>query len=266
MSGLRLAVCGITGRMGQTLVHEIAKQFPDLRLVGGIGSHADVAGHKEPAYPVMTSDNCDHVLGNADVVIDFSTPVALATLLEHAHESLKGKAIVIGTTGLSPEIEAQIDRLSSSAAIVTAANYSIGVNLLLDLVRRAASVLDTQFDIEIVEAHHRSKMDAPSGTALALGRAAAEGRGVDLEEVRIDGRSGDPGIRPAGQIAFHAMRGGSIVGEHRVHFLGDVERLELSHVATDRVLFATGALTAAQWASTRAPGRYTMRDVLGLQE
>lgn len=251
--------------MGQTLVQQLAL-MPGVRLVGGIGSGADVAAHKIEAYPVMQVDNCDHIIGNADVVIDFSAPVALATLLDNAHPAFKGKALVIGTTGLTPALEAKIDSLAETAAIVTAANFSVGVNLLLDLVRRAAAVLDTQFDIEIVEAHHGNKVDAPSGTALALGRAAAQGRNVNLDDVRIDGRSGDTGKRPAGEIAFHALRGGSVVGEHHVHFLGDVERIELTHVATDRVLFANGALAAARWVSTRPPGRYTMRDVLGLQE
>jgi 4-hydroxy-tetrahydrodipicolinate reductase len=214
----------------------------------------------------MASDNCDHVIGNADVIIDFSTPAALSTLLENGHDAMRGKALVVGTTGLTSEIDSKLDELARSTAVLTAANFSIGVNLLIDLVRRAAAVLDARFDIEIVEAHHRNKIDAPSGTALALGRAAAEGRHVNLDDVRTDGRSGDTGKRTEGGIAFHALRGGSVVGEHHVHFLGDVERVELSHIATDRVLFANGALAAAQWLSARPPGRYTMRDVLGLQE
>jgi 4-hydroxy-tetrahydrodipicolinate reductase len=148
--------------------------------------------------------------------------------------------------------------------VLTAANFSVGVNVLLSLVATAAAALGPEYEVEIVEAHHRRKEDAPSGTALALGRAVAGARGVELDAVRRDGRSGRPGARPAGEIGFHALRGGSIVGEHQVWLIGEMDRLELVHRAADRALFAEGALRAAAWLAGRAPGRYSMRDVLGL--
>ena len=178
---------------------------------------------------------------------------------------MAGRSLVIGTTGLDADTERALADASTHAAVLTAANFSIGVNLLLGLTTRVAEALDADsFDIEVVEAHHRRKTDAPSGTALALARAAADGRGVDLEAVRRDGRSGDTGARPHGQIGLHAVRGGGVVGEHTVMFIGERERIELRHDALDRALFAEGALRAARWMAGRAPGRYTMQDVLGL--
>jgi 4-hydroxy-tetrahydrodipicolinate reductase len=255
----RVAICGITGRMGQTLVRLI-DSADDLELAGGVADAADT----DSARNIVTAENSTALLENADVLIDFSAPAAIAEVLQRSTAKLKGRALIIGTTGYGEDVEALIDHASKDAAVVTAANFSVGVNLLLDLVQRASSVLDTKFDIEIVESHHRNKVDAPSGTALALGRAAAQGRGVTLDDVRRDSRSGNTGKRPAGEIAFHALRGGSVVGEHHVNFLGDVERVVLSHIATDRVLFADGAIAAARWARGRQPGRYSMRDVLGL--
>jgi 4-hydroxy-tetrahydrodipicolinate reductase len=258
----RVAICGITGRMGQTLVRLI-DDAEDLELAGGIAD----AHEADTARNIVTVDRCGALLDHADIVIDFSAPAAIASVMNAAlarDGSLP--AMIIGTTGYGDDVTALIDRAAQRTAVVTAANFSVGVNLLLDLVERAAAVLDTRFDIEIVEAHHRNKVDAPSGTALALGQAAARGRGVSLDDVRRDGRSGNTGKRPAGEITFHALRGGAVVGEHHVNFLGDVERVVLSHIATDRVLFADGAIAAARWARDRTPGRYSMRDVLGLED
>ncbi len=254
---IRIAICGSTGRMGQA-VRRVIEGSPDMVFAGGIAATA-VADDE-----TVTADACAPLLARADVLIDFSSPAALGRVLAAAAPALAGKGLVIGTTGLTDDVRSAIASVAQNTAVVTAANFSIGVNLLLDLVAKAAAVLDARFDIEIVEAHHRNKVDAPSGTALALAQAAAQGRGVALEDVRCDGRSGDTGRRPTGEIALHAMRGGSVIGEHRIHFLGDLERIELAHVATDRVLFADGAIAAARWAASRQPGEYGMRDVLGL--
>ena len=245
--------------MGSALLRAL-RDAPGFELVGGIAAH-------DPGTmpcPVVPADGADAMIRSASVVVDFSTPAALAALLASNGAALEGKGLVVGTTGLGPEQQKAIDDAARTAAVVTAANFSVGITLLLDLVQRAARVLRDGYDIEIVEAHHRNKMDAPSGTALALARAAATGRSVDLDEVRIDGRSGETGPRPDGAIALHALRGGAVVGEHRVHFMGDAERIEIAHIATDRILFAQGALHAARWVAGQTPGRYTMNDVLGL--
>jgi 4-hydroxy-tetrahydrodipicolinate reductase len=179
--------------------------------------------------------------------------------------ALDGRALVVGTTGLDDDTVKQLDALARRTAVLVAANFSVGVNLLLGLAEQAARVLPAAtYDVEIVETHHGRKLDAPSGTALALGEAVARGRSVELAGVRRDGRSGTTGERPRGEIAFHALRGGSVAGEHHLHFLGQRERIELAHHAEDRALFAEGALVAARWITGRAPGRYTMGDVLGL--
>lgn len=260
-----ITLCGVAGRMGQTL-RQIIEQSEDLRIVGGIdrepltGAVAVALGCPE----VRTPDQADDILVASDAIIDFSAPDALRVLLDRPAETWRGKALVVGTTGLGEAEEQLLARAAEHGAVVAAANFSVGVNLLLQLVEAAARVLpEDQFDIEVVEVHHRRKVDAPSGTALALGRAAAAGRAADLETLRRDGRSGQVGARPTGEIGLHAVRGGSVVGEHRVHFYGEAERIELAHVATDRRLFAEGALLAARWAAGRAPGRYEMKDVLG---
>jgi 4-hydroxy-tetrahydrodipicolinate reductase len=251
-----LVICGIRGRMGQTLVR-LAEAHPDLRIIGGID--------QQSGGDVVTIDDAHVLLPRAQVVIDFSAASATDALIERCGDALHARAIVIGTTGLGDATQQRIDALATHAAVVQAANFSIGVNLLVSLARRAGAVLDAaQYDVEIVEAHHKRKADAPSGTALALAQAVASGRGVSLGEQRIDGRSGQTGARPDGQIGLHAVRGGGIVGDHSVMFIGERERVELRHEAFDRALFAEGALTAARWIARRAPGRYTMDDVLGL--
>jgi 4-hydroxy-tetrahydrodipicolinate reductase len=199
------------------------------------------------------------------VVIDFSAVAGLQNLLAKRMAELEGKALVVGTTGLTPEVQQQLTRASSNGAVLVSANFSVGVNLLFGLVDAAARVLSPErYDVEIVETHHRMKVDAPSGTALALGHAIADARGVALDSVRKDSRSGHTGKRPAGEIGFHALRGGDVIGEHRVHFIGSRERIEIAHSAQDRGLFAEGALVAAKWIAGKPPGSYSMKEVLGL--
>jgi 4-hydroxy-tetrahydrodipicolinate reductase len=250
--------------MGGAIAERITAS-DDLTLVGGTASTA-----RECAIPgggrvaAHAAAHAAELFRAADVVIDVSSPAALHATLGSAGSALTGKSLIVGTTGLDEEAEALLAGLADRVAILVAANFSIGVSLLLGLVERAARVLDAaRFDAEIVELHHARKVDAPSGTALALGRAVAAGRGDALED-RRDGRSGHTGARPQGEIGFHAVRGGGVIGEHRVLFLGQNERIELAHAAHDRGLFADGALTAARWLAGRAPGRYTMTDVLGL--
>ena len=263
---LRLAVGGATGRMGQTLAR-LAAADPSLQMVGGIapaGSAAADAG-ADDGYPVVrVPEAAADLLRQADVLLDFSAPELLPRLAALHPEALAGRALVVGTTGLGAEALALLDELARRAPVLHAANFSVGVNLLAALVEQATRALGEAFDVEIVEAHHRRKADAPSGTALQLGAAVARARGVPLDSARRDGRSGQSGERPRGEIGFHAVRGGDVVGEHRVLFLGERERLELAHLAGDRAVFAEGALRAARWLHGRPAGRYTMRQVLGL--
>jgi len=259
---VRIVLSGATGRMGQTLSRMI-RGGAGLELVGGIGKMPEPAC--EIGCPVVeTPETAGAWIRDADVVIDFSAPELLRRILEMHGDPLAGKALVIGTTGLEGEDRRMLERAAGRTAVLQAANFSVGVNLLVALAERAAAVLGDDYDVEIVEAHHRRKVDAPSGTALALGEAVARGRGVSLDDVRIDGRSGRPGERPRGQVGFHALRGGDVVGEHRVMLIGDRERVELAHLAQDRALFAEGALRAAKWIAGKPAGTYTMMDVLGL--
>lgn len=200
--------------------------------------------------------------GAPDVFIDFSAPEALSKHLAAAVAA--GKPIIVGTTGLTDEHHAAIDKAAGSIAILQAANTSLGVNVLAHLVRETAARLGIGWDIEIAEMHHRHKVDAPSGTALLLGRAAAEGRGVDLDAVSDRTRDGMTGPRAEGHIGFAALRGGSVAGDHHVVFAGDGERIELVHRAESRAIFADGALKAAAWIAGKPAGRYTMDDMLGL--
>jgi 4-hydroxy-tetrahydrodipicolinate reductase len=263
----RLAICGIRGRMGQALARLIGES-PDLELVSGIDREPlEGAASLEYGCPVILSPSeAIRALEDVDVLVDFSAPAATRTLLESVGAALDGRGLVVGTTGLEAETELLLSELAWRAAVLTAANFSIGVNLLVALAERAAAVLDAgRYDVEIVESHHNRKADAPSGTALMLGEALARGRGRSLDEVRTDGRSGRTGERPVGEIGFHALRAGGIVGEHSVQFVGARERIELAHQALDRDLFADGALTAARWIAGRRPGRYGMAEVLGLE-
>jgi 4-hydroxy-tetrahydrodipicolinate reductase len=260
----RIVVCGARGRMGRTIA-QLAQPLPDIEVIGGIdrATEDDSAGDIYPSI-VVPEDAAD-LIRRADVVVDFSAPDALRSLLDRNADGFAGKALVVGTTGLTSEADARLDEAAKASAVLVAANFSIGVNLLLALAEQAARALaPADYDVEIIEAHHRNKVDAPSGTALALGRAVATGRDADLQQVRRDGRSGNTGRRPDSEIGFHAIRGGDIVGEHSVLFIGRRERIELAHIASERALFADGALAAARWITGKTPGRYSMRQVLGL--
>jgi len=243
---MKTAIVGAAGRMGKMLV-KLGEADPGIEICAQV----DVADGYDDAWPSGTQ-----------AVVDFSFHAAVPANVEKA--AAEGIAYVIGTTGLSPEEQARVDACRGKIPIVQAANYSLGVNLLLELVKKAASVLGPEYDVEITEMHHRHKKDAPSGTALMLANAAAAGRGVALGDVAVYGRKGITGERPEGEIAIHALRGGSVVGDHTVMLAGDVERVEITHRAQSREAFASGALRAAKWAVGRAPGAYDMRDVLGL--
>lgn len=244
---MKIAIVGAAGRMGQMLCK--LAEGTDLEVV----SRVDVAEGYDREWR-------DDVEG----VIDFSFHAALPGLIAKAAE--QGIAYVIGTTGVTPEEQQAVDEAAKKIPVVQSGNYSLGVNLLLELVKKAASVLGPQYDIEVTEMHHRHKKDAPSGTALMLAKSAAAGRGVNFDDVAVYGRAGEPGERPVGEIAVHALRGGSVVGDHTVMFAGDVERVELTHKAQGREAFAAGALKALEWAAKQAPGIYNMRDVLGFAD
>lgn len=267
-SRIGVVVNGVSGRMGQALVRLIGESKA-LELAGALEQpgHAwlgrdlgEVLGGK--AMGLSVADDAGAVLKGAGAVIDFTAPAASVALAAQA--ARHGVAHVIGTTGFAPDDLTAIESAARDTVIVRAGNMSLGVNLLVALTRQVAAALDEDFDVEITEAHHRHKVDAPSGTALMLGAAAAEGRGLALEDVADRGRDGITGARGRGRIGFAALRGGDIVGEHDVIFAGEGERIVLRHIATDRNIFARGALKAALWAQGRAPGEYDMTAVLGL--
>ena len=263
-----LVVTGASGRMGQTLIR-LAQASDKLRLVAcveraghpWIGRDVGEAMGGSPAGVKVTDDALE-AFAKAQAVVDFTSPSAT---VEFAALAAQARAVhVIGTTGLEAEHLAKIAAAARHAPIIRAGNMSLGVNLLTRLTQKVAAALDADWDIEIVEAHHRMKVDAPSGTALMLGQAAAEGRGVSLDDTRVSGRDGITGARAKGSIGFSAIRGGDIVGEHDVIFAGEGERIILRHMATDRAIFARGALRAALWGQGQKPGQYDMMDVLGI--
>jgi 4-hydroxy-tetrahydrodipicolinate reductase len=268
MSDMRLIVAGAGGRMGRTLVRAIA-ETSGLVLAGAteaagsplIGEDSGVLAGL-PANRVPLVSEVKPLTIAADAIIDFTAPAATTALAALAAET--NIAHIIGTTGLSASDEAKIKDAARRAIIVKSGNMSLGVNLVAALARRVAKALDDDFDIEILEMHHNKKVDAPSGTALLLGRAAAEGRGLDLDQHSVRSRDGHTGARQRGDIGFAALRGGTVVGEHSVIFAGTAERIELVHKAEDRVIFARGALKAALWTRGQKPGLYSMADVLGL--
>ncbi len=268
MSDMRLVVTGAAGRMGRTLIKAI-HETPGLTLCGALerpgapdlGADAGALAGLGP-LGVAISDDPLPLLVNADGIVDFSAPAATVELAALAAQARI--AHVIGTTGLSERDLEKLAAAARHAAILRSGNMSLGVNLLAGLVARAAAALGEEFDIENVEMHHRHKVDAPSGTALMLGEAAAKGRGIELAEHSERGRDGITGARSRGAIGFAALRGGGVIGDHSVIFAGDGERIELTHRAEDRTLFARGALKAALWARDRKPGLYSMADVLGL--
>lgn len=245
---LNICINGAAGRMGQTLA-ALAAKVPDMKVTGQF----DVANPADAA-----------ALAGASVIIDFSAPDATVRLAPIAADS--GVAMVIGTTGLSAEQEKIIHAAVKKIPIVYSGNYSLGVNVLAGLVQRAAAALAPElFDLEIFETHHNQKVDAPSGTALLLGRAGAAGRGQKLDDVMVATRHRHTGTRAEGSIGFSVARGGDVAGEHTVFFYGLQERLELTHRATDRTIFARGALHAARWVANKPAGLYDMQDVLGLK-
>ncbi|MEQ8667222.1 MAG: 4-hydroxy-tetrahydrodipicolinate reductase [Rhodospirillales bacterium] len=269
---MNIGIVGCAGRMGRMLLKTVIENRKN-------GGGAVLSGGTERPGSDMIGEDLGQLAGldktglavggdtkalfeASDVVIDFTIPAATRGHAELAAET--GTALVIGTTGLDGKDNEAIDAAAERVAVVQAGNMSVGINLLCGLVEQVAEVLGPEFDIEVLEMHHRHKIDAPSGTALMLGEAAAKGRHVNLAEVAQRVRDGQTGARNAGDIGFATLRGGSVIGEHTVMFASEGERIEITHKASDRALFSTGAVRAALWCEGRAPGRYTMRDVLGL--
>ena len=269
MSDMRVVIAGAGGRMGRTLIQVIAAT-KGLALAGAVDAPGSAVIGRDAGELAGLGVNGVNIVSDvapllkaADGLIEFTIPAATLVLAELTASA--GIVHVIGTTGHSAEEEAVIAKAASRAAIVKSGNMSLGVNLLAALVKRVAQALDENYDIEILEMHHNRKIDAPSGTALMLGRAAAAGRALNLATHSVRGRDGMTGPRRAADIGFASLRGGTVVGEHTVIFAGPAERLELTHRAEDRVIFARGALYAALWARGKKPGLYSMSDVLGLQ-
>lgn len=257
---MKIAIAGAAGRMGQMLIREI-ERTDGASLAGALESPGSNKLGTETGGVKITSDAAA-AIGAANVVIDFTVPAATVAHAKVAAD--KGVSMVIGTTGLDPEQTKAIHEAAKKIPILWAANMSLGVNILFALVEKTAAMLDPAYDIEVLEMHHRHKIDAPSGTALALGRAAAAGRQVKLEEVWRKSRDGHTGARPAGEIGFATLRGGEEVGVHTVMFAAAGERLELSHRSFSRETYASGAVRAALWLKDKKPGLYGMKDVLGL--
>ncbi len=265
---MNIGIFGAAGRMGQMLVREVV-QTEGARIAGGV----EAAGHPANGFDVTQTAGLAAsgkkigtdplaLIKESEVLIDFTSPAAT---LNHAKLCAQnGKPLVIGTTGIEAAARVEIEGCSRQIPIVWASNYSVGVNVLFALTKQLAGVLGEDFDIEIVEMHHRHKVDAPSGTALTLGEMAAAGRGKSLKEISARGRDGITGARKKGDIGFAALRGGEVVGDHTVMFASDHERLELTHKASSREVFASGAVRAALWVAKQKPGLYSMADVLGL--
>ena len=270
MNEMRLVVAGASGRMGRMLVKTI-HETKGTRLVAALEAKGSIALGQDAGLlagcgnmGVVISDDPLKALVDADGLVDFTVPAATVVLAALAAQTRI--VHVIGTTGLSAGDLARLKAAARHAVIVRSGNMSLGVNLLAGLVKRVAKALGPEFDIEILEMHHRMKIDAPSGTALLLGEAAAAGRGVDLEAASVRARDGQTGARRDGDIGFAALRGGSVVGDHSVIFAGAGERIELVHRAEDRSIFAHGAVRAVLWGHGKKPGLYSMMDVLGLED
>lgn len=265
----RIAISGAGGRMGRALIQAVAAaegatlaaalERPDSSLIGSDAGELAGVG----ALGVKISGDLAAVADAFDVLIDFTVPAATAANIEACRKA--GKKIVIGTTGLSEEQKAALQQAAGDIALVYSGNYSIGVNVTLRLLELAAQTFGDTVDVEIIEAHHRHKIDAPSGTALMMGEAVAGALDRDLKEVAVYERHGHTGARDRMTIGFQTIRGGDIVGDHNVMFIGEGERVEIRHVATSRMNFANGAVRAAQWVDGKAAGRYDMRDVLNLR-
>ena len=264
---IKVGIAGCAGRMGQMLL-KLLVVAPGVLVVGGTerrGSH--VLGRDLGALTggeplgITISDNPEPLFDQSDVVVDFTSPTATA---QHAALAAKaGTAHVIGTTGLDSDQMAAINRAAQRVPVVMASNMSLGINLLEQVIEEMARILDTDWDIEVVEMHHRHKVDAPSGTALTLGDAAARGRGVQLRRVARRGRDGQTGPRAKGEIGFSAIRGGDVVGDHTIIFAADGERIEVTHKASNREIFARGAVKCVLWAAGKEAGLFSMKDVLG---
>ncbi|WP_341895033.1 4-hydroxy-tetrahydrodipicolinate reductase [Ferrovibrio terrae] len=269
MSAVRIGIVGIAGRMGQAITREIAASNGAAALGGGIEQPGNPTLGQDPgllagvgATGVTITEDTAALFGTVDVVIDFSPPAAVG---KHAALAAQGRtAYVVGTTGFEPAQFEALQKAAHHCAVVQSYNMSLGVNILAGLTRQVAAMLGEDWDIEIVEMHHRMKVDAPSGTAIMFGEMAALGRGQPLEKISDRGRDGITGERKRGDIGFAALRGGNVAGEHTVIFAADNERIELTHKATDRSIFARGAVRAAIWTKGKAPGLYRMADVLGL--
>ena len=265
---MKIGIVGAAGRMGRMLIAEVIGA-DGCELAGGteqagsgaIGQDLGILiGADEQGLSI--GDDSGALFAASDAVVDFTQPDA--TLANAALSGQTGVALIVGTTGLEAQHMEALGQAAAKAAVVQAANMSVGVNLLLGLTEQVAGALGDDYDIEIIEIHHRHKVDAPSGTALALGQAAAAGRGVDLNQVSQRGRDGNTGPRNPGDIGFATLRGGDVAGDHTVIFAGDGERIELTHKAGNRSVFARGAVLAAMWTAGQKPGLYSMRDVLGL--
>jgi 4-hydroxy-tetrahydrodipicolinate reductase len=270
MADMRLIVAGAGGRMGRTLVHAIAAT-DGVVLAGAVDAPGSAVIGRDAGElaglgknGVVVATDVEPLLAQADGLVDFTIPAATLAFAELT--ARKGLLHLIGTTGIDGEGEKLIAEGAKRTVVVKSGNFSMGVVLLEALIRRVAKTLPEEFDIEILEMHHNKKIDAPSGTALMFGRAAAAGRGVDLAQRSVRGRDGVTGARRPGDIGFASLRGGSAVGDHSVIFAGPAERVELVHKAEDRMIFARGALRAALWARGRPPGLYSMADVLGLSD
>lgn len=265
----RLAVTGAAGRMGRMLIETIANQegavlsaaieHPDSSLIGA--DAGELAGLGKNGVKIVAS--LKDVLDDFDVLVDFTVPAA--TLANAKVCADAGKALVVGTTGFSAEEKTELMGFQKSMALCVAANYSTGVNVCLKLLEQAAAIMGDDYDIEIYEAHHRHKVDAPSGTALAMGDVLADTLGRDLDKVAVYGREGQTGARKRETIGFATVRGGDVVGDHTVMFMADGERVEITHKASSRMAFARGAVKAAAWMAGQEDGHYDMRDVLGLK-
>lgn len=268
MSRVKIGIIGCLGRMGKALTAEVL-EHDKAELIGA----TEIVGNEFIGKPIIhpltgiqseifiTTDT-DELIKKADVVLDFTCPTATVA---HANIASKaGTSLIVGTTGLSSADEEVLKEASKTTSIVYASNYSTGVNLMMHITKITANVLDEDFDIEIVEMHHRDKIDAPSGTALSIGKSAAKGRGKNLDDIKDSGRDGITNPRKRGDIGFASLRGGNVAGEHTVSFNADDERVEITHKAGDRSIFARGALKAALWVQNQKAGLYDMSDVLGL--
>ncbi|MBL0318399.1 MAG: 4-hydroxy-tetrahydrodipicolinate reductase [Alphaproteobacteria bacterium] len=263
---MKIGIFGATGRMGKEHIREIL-QNPDVSLSGAVTASGDPLIGRDaalqvglPACDVLISDNAEELFKAADAVIDFSTPEA--SLISAQLAAQYRKILVIGTTGFSDAQWHVLQSYANETPIIWSSNMSVGVNLLFALTEQVAAILGEEFDIEIVEMHHRQKIDAPSGTALSLGKAAAKGRNRHFNDVAKLSREGIEDIRPRGEIGFATLRGGDVIGDHTVTFAGMGERIELTHKASNRTIYSKGAVRACLWARQKAPGLYAMKDVL----